>query len=97
MNKEYGIRGDMNEKWLKLAGKLLEKASEEFSNHGCNDWKFPVDWTVEERREIVKKMYEENGDPENYDPKHLHVPDWWIMSFLADQLKGKKNGKSGSN
>jgi hypothetical protein len=77
-------------KWIKLAADLLEEASDEFSNHGCNDWDFPSDWTKEEQQEFVKAMNEDNGTPEEYDPEHLHVPDWWVMSFLARQIKKLK-------
>jgi hypothetical protein len=77
----------MNMKWAKLCGQLLRQASEEFSNHGCNDWNFPPDWTLEERQEFVKAMHEDNGSPEEYDPEHLHVPDWWVMSFLAGYVE----------
>lgn len=77
----------MKDKWLKLAGDFLEKASDVVSNHGCNDWSWPENWSLEERQEIVKAMYEDNGDPKNFDPNKLDVPDWWIMSFLATKLK----------
>jgi hypothetical protein len=79
----------MNEKWLKLAGDLLEKASEEFSNHGCNDWKFPGDWSLEEKRELVKAMHEENRSPGDYNANQLDMPDWWVMSFLGKYLRGE--------
>lgn len=77
----------MNAKWMKLAGDLLDKAADEFTNHGCNDWWFPADWTIEDRRELVKAMYEQNGNPEEYDPDQLNVADWWVMQFLASKLK----------
>lgn len=76
----------MSPKWLALAAGLLDKAGDHFSNHGCNDWEFPPDWTIEERRELVRAMYKDNGDPENFDPGNLAVPDWWVMRFLAGQM-----------
>lgn len=83
MNKKQKLKP----KWLKLAGELLEQASHEFANHGCNDWNFPNNWTENERKEIVQAMHEDNGNPEEFDPEHLSVPDWWIMAFLAGRLK----------
>ena len=78
---------EMNPKWLKLAGDLLELAADEFSNHGCNDWEWPDSWSAIERREFAKSVWANCGTPEYYDPKHLHLPDMVVMSFLADQLK----------
>lgn len=77
----------MKPQWMKLAGELLELAKNEFANHGCNDWEFPNYWTIEEKQEFVKAMHDANGTPEEYDPERLRVPDWWVMSFLAKQLK----------
>jgi hypothetical protein len=74
-------------KWLALAAQLLEEASDQYSNHVCNDWDFPADWTIEERREFVRQMYEWNGNPEDIDQDHLDVPDFWVMGFLAEQLR----------
>lgn len=74
-------------KWLLIAADFLEQASDEFSNHGCNDWDFPDDWTEKEKQEFVKKMYEDNGDPENYNPNHLDMPNWWVMGFLAGKIR----------
>jgi hypothetical protein len=80
----------MNKKWLKLAGDLLEKASEEFANHGCNDWKFPDNWSLEEKRELVKAIDEEFGIGD-YDPNQLDMPDYCVMSFLGYYLRGEAN------
>ena len=77
----------IKDKWLKLTGELLKVASYEFSDHICNDWNFPEDWSNEEKIEFVKAMYEDNGNPEDFDPNHLHVPDWLVMSFLGSKLK----------
>ena len=71
-----------------LASKLLEYASDEFSNHGCNDidksfWK---GWTKKDKQLFVKEYHDWNGDPEEYDEKCLYLSDWAVMSFLADKL-----------
>jgi hypothetical protein len=86
----------MRRKWLRLAGDMLEMASEKFGNHGCNDWDFPDDWTAEDRQGLASAMHEANGDPENYEPDNIHLPDWWVMAFLADRLKAEAGiGKDG--
>ena len=79
----------MNTKEKQLAAKMLEMASDEFSNHGCNDvensvWK---GWSKEERMTFVKEYHEWNGDPEEFDSKYLHLPDFAIFSFLAHKLE----------
>jgi len=68
---------------------MLELASNEFSNHGCND----VDdsmyegWTLEERQQFVRDFYQWNGgDQEEYSPTFLHLGDSTIMAFLAHKL-----------
>ncbi len=78
----------LNEKEKQLASYWLSRASELYSNHGCNDveekvWK---GWTTEERRQFVKEYHEYNGDPEEYDPNDLHLPDFAIISWLAYKI-----------
>ena len=79
----------MNEKEIKLAIEFLHMASDEFGNHGCNDVEEKLwdGWTKEERQKFVKEFHENNGDPEEYTPDFLHIPDFAIMDFLAYQLK----------
>ena len=78
----------MNTKEKQLAAKMLEMASDEFSNHGCNDIEDSVyeGWTLEERQHFVKEFHEWNGDPENFAKDWLHLEDSTIMSFLAYKL-----------
>lgn len=77
---------NINEK--KLAAKMLELASDDFSNNGCNDVpnSYFDGWTIEERRNFVKEFHVWNGDIEEYDENFLHLPDFAIMSFLAHKL-----------
>ena len=78
----------MNEKENALAAKLLKTASEEFGNHGCNDVDESVweGWTIEERTLFVKEFHDWNGDPEEFTPNFLHIPDFALMDFIADKL-----------
>ena len=79
----------MKDKEKLLAAKFLEEASDEFSNHGCNDVSksFFKGWSLEERQTFVKEYHEWNGDLEEYDSEELDLPDFGIMSFLAAKLK----------
>lgn len=77
----------MNEKTLLLVSDLLELASDELSNNGCNDWDFPKGWTKAEKQEFVRSYHEWNGDPEEYDPSDLTLPDWAVASYLSHLVK----------
>lgn len=79
----------MNEKERMLASKMLTLSSDEFGNHGCNDVdeKLWEDWTKEQRQEFVKEFCKWNGNPEEYNPEFLHLPDFAIMDFLAYKLR----------
>jgi hypothetical protein len=79
----------ISKKELALAAKMLELASDQFSNHGCNDVEENVydGWTLEERQEFVKDFHKWNGDPEEYEETFLHLGDSTIMSFLAAKLE----------
>ena len=77
----------MNLKERELAAQMLDAASDEYSDHGCNDWNFPSDWTHEERLTFVKDYHDFNGNPGDFLPTHLHLPDFAVMSFLAHKLR----------
>lgn len=76
----------MTNKELLLAAQLLNEASDHYANHSCNDWKFPIDWTHEERVKFVKEFHEFNGDPNEFDETFLRLPDYAVMAFLASKL-----------
>lgn len=79
----------MNQKENALAAQMLKMASESYSNHGCNDWDWPEDWGIKERQDFTKAYHEWNGNPEEFDPKFLSLPDFAVMAFLAAKLKGE--------
>jgi len=81
---------NISKKELALAAKMLELASEQFDNNGCNDVDENVyeGWTLEERQKFVKDFHEWNYSPEEYDETFLHLGDSTIMSFLASKLEG---------
>ncbi len=72
--------------YLKLAADLLRLASDEFSNHGCNDMELP-DWTQDERDGLDLQMHIANGDPENFEPGRRWFQDHAVMRFLAGRLE----------
>lgn len=80
---------------LKLIAVLLEKASDEFSNHGCNDYKIPA---TDEHKQIMLDMFQANGDFEERKrdgevdevmnaKDEIVTYDWWVMSYLADRCR----------
>lgn len=79
----------MNALERNLAAEMLQLARQYFGNHGCNDVSDKVweGWSIEQRRQFVKEYHQYNGDPEEYDPNFLHLPDYAIMGFLAYKLK----------
>lgn len=89
----------MNKKWRDLASQLLreagerhpsemlERASELYGRHGCNDFEFPKGWTAEEIRDFVRLEHEWNGDPEDFDPENPVTPDFSVMAFLAAMMR----------
>lgn len=71
---------------------LLEEASQEFSNHGCNDLKLQNTLEV---RQFLKDMNKEIGCPDeevlSEDSKeYLYTYDWMVLEYLAKLIK--KNG-----
>jgi hypothetical protein len=69
-----------------LAATFLDDYSDSLSNAGCNDWKFPLDWTTAERQEFCRMFHELNGDPENYNPNRLVLDDHcvaWLLSKIV--------------
>lgn len=73
-----------------LAANLLRLASDDFCNHGCNDFDLPSSWSLKEKQDFVFAYHEWNGDPEEYDPGFLQLPDFAVMTYLAYLLDGKK-------
>lgn len=78
----------------KLLVELLELSSDQFSNHGCND--FDLTKSIPEladRRELMRTYNEHNGSPEDfeYDDEHgsefKDASDAAMMGYLADRVK----------
>jgi hypothetical protein len=78
---------------LALISQLLQEASDEFSNHGCNDFTLPA---TEENKAIVAEMYrsclgKEDADEEmeelENEKDELFINDWMLMDYLANRCK----------
>jgi hypothetical protein len=68
---------------LELFRILLNGCSENLSNNSCNDFpELQQHMPKEELVKFVKKAYEDNGTPQDFDENHLYLPDWWVFSIL---------------
>lgn len=80
------LTGKVSKVYLHLAADLLGLAADEFSNHGCNDYKLP-DWmTRAERLTLSKAMCAESGDPSDKPTDRKHTHDWLLMNFLSREF-----------
>jgi hypothetical protein len=78
----------MNARWTNMAADLLALASEEFSNHGCNDIRWPTDWTPDQRHEFLRAYnHWARTDYVTAASDYMPMPDSGVMEFLADQLR----------
>ncbi len=76
---------------LRLAAKMLRLAGATYANHGCNDFRWPGSFPVEEREAFVRAM---GLEPPGRDLEELVArsvgefgpPDWTVMIALADKL-----------
>jgi hypothetical protein len=77
---------------LKLIENLLSLASNEFANHGCNDFYLKdVITSKNDRRELKRRMHEWNGDLEEAEEygwldSDLEL-DYFLMGYLAARVK----------
>ena len=82
----------MTKNELLIAADLLEKASEEFSNHGCNDYQLPM---TQENIDMLNKFEQlnvgEGNEPDNvykYDStkKVIYTMDFVLMNGIRKLL-----------
>lgn len=72
---------------LRLAAHLLDMASEEFGNHGCNDFDMASLASPETRDALVAEFYADDPD---YNPTHVSGPDYRLMDWMAMDLMADK-------
>jgi hypothetical protein len=82
----------MTRKEKLLTAYLLDKASEEFSNHGCNDLSYAEKNLLSQGEwdKLNKEFHEYNGDPEEYKSGEILSYDWLWMKFMAYKLRKDK-------
>jgi len=76
----------MNHKELTLAAEFLEQHSDDLSDNGCNDWKYPDDWTEQEKIDFCREYYEWRRGEEYFNRSDLSLPDFAVAEFLAHKL-----------
>lgn len=74
----------------RIASHLLRRASEEFSNHGCNDLELrELGLSEDEAFEIMTAIRDASSDPDEPPPQRgarMYTQDWQVMSYLAQKL-----------
>jgi hypothetical protein len=76
----------MDKQILLIAAKLLDQASDQFSNHGCNDLDKEVLEVITDKDALTKEVREwvnDDGCPENIS----HMQDWHLMDYISEKLK----------
>jgi len=76
----------MTKQILLIASKLLDQASEQFSNHGCNDLDKEVLEAITDESKITKDI-RKWFDDDVYPKSITDVEDWILMDFISDKLK----------
>jgi len=78
----------------KLLIELLELASDNFSNHGCNDFDLTKSVPdLEDRRALMKSYNDYNGSPEDFEDDEAHGSqyefdnDSALMSYLSTRIE----------
>lgn len=80
----------MKESDKKVVIALLRYAGEHFGNHGCNDFDLAaVLPDVEDRCDLMRRLHQWNGDPEEFDPDRSYEveADFALMEFLAEEME----------
>ena len=74
------------------AVQFLRDFADDLGNRGCNDFDLKAMIPDEiERRDFVRECREWNGDPEEFDPNFLELPDFAVVGFLAHKLEQINN------
>lgn len=83
----------MSPAFLRLAAHLLDRASDEFSNHGCNDLDFPEEFTPADLEALTDayNIYNLGPDRNRWAPDQIllsgELGDFCAMSLLANELR----------
>jgi hypothetical protein len=78
----------MNTNEIEAAAGFLRRYSTYLGSRDCNDFDLALMIPNKyERRQFVKDCHEWNGDPEEFDPEDLSLPDYAVVGFLAHKLR----------
>ena len=80
---------NLNKKEVEILVDFLDEYSDRLACDGCNDWKFPLSWSREEKDKFVKEFYDWNDEPEYYEDGM----DWLDNGCVVDLLRAKLRGK----
>jgi len=78
-------------KYQNIIAKILKMASNEFSNHGCNDfWLEPTPDNMEIIEGYTKWMQDDDPEYPDITPEddgRYCLADYWIMRFLSEKIQ----------
>ena len=77
---------------MKLIAKLLQLAADEFSNHGCNDFRVDELLTEEEMIELFNATHDKDNQLDAYrypDRAMKRGDDWVLMQYLAERIESE--------
>lgn len=80
---QHLLDGGLSPSEIRLAGELLQLAAEEFSRHGCNDFKRPEWYPQSEWDALEVKWHTANGDPHEARIGRQMSDDWILMHWLG--------------
>lgn len=83
----------MTQAQLLCMADLLDAAADKFGNHGCNDWDWPAGVPEADRMAIVRAFHDWNGDPQEFDPEWLSLPDFAAMRYFAGLCRIEAEGR----
>ena len=73
--------------YTEIAKFFLKEYATALGNNGCNDFDLEkLIPNIEQRRLFVKEYHEWNGDPYDFDPNYLELPDFAVVAFVGSKL-----------
>jgi hypothetical protein len=91
------MNGELPPHERRLIAVLLNMASDEFGNHGCNDFDLSAIVTPEQGKALMRAYHEWNGDPEEHqdDEYSGYEYDYAMMGFMAHRIYPEGEEKEG--
>lgn len=76
---------------MRLAADLLDRAADQFSNHGCNDFKMPASLETEDLKTLATYMRLTGAEVDADDIREV-AEDWLLMRAIARHLRFSVQG-----